>query len=300
MTAIEISSRPHGDGELRTYRVKHLEMQVFYSGKAISSDKSVTLLGHAMFNEFQYFLKPPGYSFVDYLLNHGLNVAVFHLTGYGQSDPASSETNFDTYVRDYEHIIEALSMMGTPVSCYIGHSVGSLAGLSAISKKPNTTARIVLLAPAIWTLTIPSKSKERIVQLCQLHLARIITKMKGQLPTKTLRLGTVSPPLGYLEQFLTWNKRRSVTSISTETVYSNVWATLQAPILVLTGSKDLAMAPPPNIQWIKQRLPQNATFEQVSINSRFGFNADHFGLIYGKQAAETVWPRIMSFLRGEG
>ena len=65
---------------------------------------------------------------------------------------------------------------------------------------------------------------------------------------------------------------------------------LDCPIQIYRGDQDKNMAPAENVRWLKNKIGDHATISAES--------ADHFGLIYGKRAAEQMWPKIIKFLSG--
>jgi pimeloyl-ACP methyl ester carboxylesterase len=245
-----------------------------------------------MFNTYDYFFRPTNQSLADYLVGQGYSVLAFHLSGYGKS-PRADRPSFDAYVDDYVEVFTKLRERREP-KFYLGHSVGALAGLTAAARLGTAIDRAVLVAPAVWTFTEPMAGRQRFAQRAKLETAYVLARAFGELPSKQLGLGTTPAPVGYLRQFRGWVRGRRVASVDGAVDYSSLWSSLKIPILVLSGPRDQSMAPPPNVAWVMAQL-KSAKHEEVRRASTYGFDADHFGLIYGKNAATHVWPRVGHF-----
>lgn len=274
-----------------------LEAFIFPPSSNANVRQGTVVLGHAMFNTCDYLMRPKGKSLKDFLVNEGFEVCLLNLTGYGGSRSATRQTNFDTYVEDYEHVFKHLAERNSPLY-FIGHSVGSLAGLSAIAQNPGLVSHIVLAAPAIWSFTEPSNCQAGIRQKTLLSLSHLISLLPGGFPSRLFNIGRVPAPSGYFKQFSTWSKTKRMTSLKSNTDYASSWGNISADILLLEAADDSMMAPPENIRWVVEHLPQNSSVKRVDGNT-FGFNSDHFSLIYGKKASDHVWPELASFLKGK-
>jgi alpha-beta hydrolase superfamily lysophospholipase len=275
--------------------LKHVEYSIVKSSCA--RVRGTVLLGHAMFTTYDYLFRPKGKSLADFLASKGYHVAAFNITGYGSSAPSDQCTNFDTYVLDYENFLtQILANLPKPYF-YLGHSVGGLAGISAISKSHFPMSKAVLIAPAIWTKTEPKICMDAMSQRVKLTIALKIAHFFGYLPSKILGLGEVNAPVGYFEQFLFWSRGSLLSSVDGKINYQEIWKNLSLPVLILSAAKDRSMAPKSNIDWVAARF-KNSTKTQVN-KLLFGFDADHFSIIYGAKAAHHVWPHIVKFLDSE-
>lgn len=250
--------------------------------------KGTVLLGHAMFNTFDYFFKPAGKSLADFLISKGYDVLAFNLTGYGKSPKAKKDTGFDQYVSDYSEIIKNLKS-DKPIY-YLGHSVGSVAGLSAIAASARKVNRIILVAPAIWPFTEPKNTVVSVKQAAQVKLMSLLSRPLGRISFKPLGLGEVSAPHGHFYQLNRWAENSKMTSVDGGTFYTDLWKTIDSPITIFSGTKDKSMAPRESVLWVKNRIGDKATISEV--------DADHFGIIYGKYAAEKVWPKVLEIFEG--
>jgi pimeloyl-ACP methyl ester carboxylesterase len=253
--------------------------------RAESKSKGIVLLGHAMFNTFDYYFKPAGKSLADFLSKNGYDVTVFHLTGYGKSPKAQADTGFDQYVDDYSEFINGLDS-NLPLY-FIGHSVGGVAGLSAIANSKKKFEKIILVAPALWPFTDPKINSNSLKQRLQLKLMTLLSKPTGNFPMSVLGLGDVPAPHGHFFQLNRWAKLGQVVSLDKSKIYSDEWKQIDCPICIFSGSKDTSMAPRENVRWIKNQIGETARLEEV--------HADHFGIIYGKTAAQDVWPKFIDF-----
>ncbi len=253
--------------------------------RAESNPRGLIVLGHAMFNTFDYFFKPKGKSLVDYLTQNGFDVTTFHLTGYGKSPKANSDTGFDQYVEDYTQFLNSLET--TLPIYFIGHSVGGIAGFTAIAKSKIKLKKIILLAPALWPFTEPKTTKHSFKQRLQLKLMNLLSKPTGKFPVSIFGLGDVPAPHGHFYQLNRWAQLNQILSLDKTTVYTDQWKQISCPVRIYSGTKDTNMAPPENVRWVKNQMGQNVSASEEK--------ADHFGLIYGKSAAQNMWPKFTDF-----
>jgi predicted alpha/beta hydrolase len=257
----------------------------------LTAPKGTVLLGHAMFNSIKYFFRPKGNSIAEFLVSAGYRVVAFNLTGYGESDPASPHTNFDSYVSDYKSVIAGLPE-DAPLH-FIGHSVGSLAGLSAIAISSRQFRTMTVACPAIWghtaTLTVAT-----LAQKFQLRLASVLLKKLDLLPAKLLGLGDTDAPAGYMQQLERWSASGHVTS-DAGLDYPSAWKKVNGLIMVLEAAKDPWMATPANISWVMDNLPTSATRLRIDAQSS-GFVSQHFTILYGRNAKDHVWPKLLTHL----
>lgn len=260
----------------------------------IAKPKGMILLGHAMFNKPEYYLKPKGLSFVDYLTSNGYDVIVISLTGY-HTQKATKNVNFDVYVEDYLKIIKNVILKKDLPLHYIGHSVGSLTGLSAILKSKISVKTLVLIAPAIWGFTVPIHSIKSIKQRIKISLAHSLSTYLGYLPSKLFRIGDTNPPAGYFSQFKSWINESNIFSVEKDCDYMQLWQSNTNRTFIFQAEKDQKMAPKENVLWVSNNIGSQVSI--ITINKlNFGYKSDHFTIIYGKNAAESVWPKIVTLL----
>ncbi len=268
-----------------------------YKKKDISTFKGTVLLGHAMFNSCDYYKLPLKYSFVNFLQKSGYDVVMFNHTGFGQStiNKKYRKICFDDYVDDYNKIYENILVKMEGPLFYIGHSIGSVAGISAFQDYP--FKKTILIAPALWTFLKPVKKLLFLKQYSLIMLTFLVSSIRGKMGPKLLNLGNTSMPAGHFRQYRGWVKSREITSRDGSKKYCRNWSKIDKPILILSGSMDKLMAPKENITWLHNKLHPKSKVETVSKDNGYGFNGEHFNIIYGKNASVEIWPKIAEYLK---
>jgi predicted alpha/beta hydrolase len=135
------------------------------------------------------------------------------------------------------------------------------------------------------------------MQFAQLEAAAALASRFGRLPARAFGLGDVDAPAPYLTQLRRWARTRTITSDDGQRDYLAQWASSSVATLILRAARDRAMAPERNVAFVEGAI-RCATCETVD-RKRFGFDADHFGVLYGPSAAAHVWPRICRYFGEE-
>lgn len=260
--------------------------------KHLGEFRGTVILGHAMFNTFDYFFRPEGTSLATFLSKNGFDVTSFNLTGYGRSAPAKRYTGFSEYVEDYKRFFEDLSVSG-PLF-FIGHSVGGMAGFSALSYFPGKFKKVILAGPAIWPFVDTSVGIDTIQKL-KIRASMVLALPFGFFPMKLLGLGDSYAPYGHFAQLDSFGRQGKMVS-KNGVNHTDLWKNVDCSTTILSGALDLEMAPEVSVNWIKKQIGDSVQVDEVSKDSRFQFDADHFGILYGKKAAKHVWPELVKLL----
>lgn len=257
----------------------------------------ILVLIHAMYTDGSYFEKPKGKSLVEYFKNEGFIVKRLDLSGYTVPDrnhKPDSNINFETYVTDVELAIKELKIKYPKKPIYLlAHSVGGLAAMvgGGLSK----VDAIVSIAPAIWTFTQPENKVLMFKQFVKLTIPKTLSLMFGEVPSKLMKIGDRNAPVGYLSEYFYWVKNRVFRSPTLD--YTTIIIESKVPTLLIRGSKDFGMCPKFNFDWITKNLATNSTIWTITKKEGFDFEGDHFSVIYGKDAAREVWPKISLWLK---
>ena len=160
---------------------------------------------------------------------------------------------------------------------------------------------MVTVAPAVWTFTNPLRRSLVLSQGLRLGLAAGIGSVYGSIPSRVLGLGDRDGSSAYLSEYLHWVTRRQFRSTQDDLDYENTIRETTVPNLMIWGSRDRNMAPWNNFNWVTSLLnPQVTRVMVVSPDNGFPYEGDHFSVIYGREAASVVWPRIVEWVNNTG
>ena len=199
--------------------------------------------------------------------------------GHGRSRPPSPRRpgwGFDVYVdQDLPAAVRAVcEASGREDFCYIGHSLGGLAGVAAFGTgSAPPPRRKVLVSASPWT---NGGWRKRAIATLLVALSRPF----GYLPARPFGLGA-DEPHGYLADLRRWvqtGEWRSARGMD----YLAATASLEIPVLALHGRTDW-MVRAPEAQILVDRLGAETLVAE----------GDHFGFFLNQQPA---WERVLAWL----
>jgi predicted alpha/beta hydrolase len=222
---------------------------------------------------------------------------VLDFRGHGASVPPRAgrgphgDWSFDDYVREDVPAAIAVVAAAAGVSpgdlCYIGHSLGGLAGLAAFATgAAPAPRRLVLAAVNVWTHV---RGRRRAASLAFTSIARLA----GRAPARALRFGTDDEPASYVRQHATWTRGtwRSLAGVD----YSAALPSLAVPTLALTADGDW-MCTPRDVREFLAPLAPYALLECIGTLRGHPFNPNHFQLLTDPRLT-PAWTQVADFCR---
>jgi pimeloyl-ACP methyl ester carboxylesterase len=254
------------------------------------------VLSHAMYQDSSYLSRPVGNSFVDFLVSIGFNVYRLDLPGY-YGEELDSDISFCTYVSELVICVEQIKSK-SPLKLFIfGHSLSGLA--AQVAAASSRVDGVISAAPSLWTFTKPISVYLNVLQYTKFLVAYALTKVFGHFPAHRVGLGNRPAPRGYILEYLKWILTRRFISPDNRIDYEKLLRESIVPTLYLWGPGDEKLAPRPNVEWVKSLgADRLATVMEVSQLNGYNFDADHFTVVYGRKAAQNVWPKIRIWLEG--
>lgn len=262
-----------------------------------SSPKAVLLCGHAMMANGRYFHRA-GHSFAANLAEQGVSTYVFDFRGHGQSVPPSPRARpgfcFDDYVRyDLPAVWEAVSAHAGVASdelCYLGHSLGGLAGLAAIGTGTVVAPRrLSLWAVSLWLEGKGGSLSRRAI----MGLYRVVAEALGYAPIRRLRLGSDDESLGYVQQLSDWALHGAWTSRS-GTDYEASLESIEVPTLVVVGEGD-RLCGPADVERFRRQLSGALPLRVVGQRHGDAIDPNHFSL-FTDTRMRPAWRELAQFL----
>jgi len=188
-----------------------------------------------------------------YFAHHGANVLAVDLPGHGRSG-GDALTSVDA-IGDW--LIAVQDALGVASATLIGHSLGSLAALSATARHPERVAKLALLGPAV-----PMPVSDILLDAAKAHDHVAFELINGWSFSPGKQLGG-NPVPGW---WMTGNGLRLTERTRPGVLYTDLMAChayvtgldaaaqIRCPTLVLLGARDL-MAPPKGAQALIDALP---------------------------------------------
>jgi predicted alpha/beta hydrolase len=226
----------------------------------------------------------------EHLAGRGIDSFVLDFRGHGGSVPPRAEHgwSFDDLVeQDLPAAMAAIrEITGSENICYLGHSLGGLAGVAAMGTGAvPVAAKLVLVAVNSWNRPTP-------LRLAVGGAFLAATRLAGRLPVRALRLGTEDEARAYAEQFAGWilGGWRSQAGRS----YWDEARHVRAPVFALVSSTDW-MCRPADASELLGVLPGTARLRVVGRAQDDAADADHFGLLTDARLS-PVWDEIADFV----
>jgi len=254
--------------------------------------RGAILAMHAMWVDGRYFDRPAGRGFASAMAERGLDCFVLDFRGHGLSDrPARGWTLEDYVQRDLPVAIERIEQAtGLPPGAitWIGHSLGGLVSLAALSTRVVPAPRALVLATTnIWRH--PPLSRRIFIEAFDAS-----ARLFGRAPIRALRLGTDDEPASYVGQLAGWVRSGRFTSADGAVDYDAGLGSIALPVLSVVGRGDL-LCRPEDARDLTDRL-RAAHVEEIVVGRRDGFalDATHFTL-WTSGRARPLWDRIARF-----
>lgn len=268
--------------------------------EAVGAPRATIVVSHAMFTSSAYLARPEGRGLCDYLAGAGFRVLRVDLSGYAPARPVtrdeSAAIGFRLWVDDMTEVFSRARAEQPHLPVYaLGHCVGGLASLVAVGNTPEVDG-IITVSPAVWGFGSSRWQgiRERIIVSMGCALQRLI----GRFPSRVVRLGDVDAPIGHLREYRSWMNGKKFQSPTGDLDYEACLGNVRVPHLLVWGIRDRSMSPRGNVAWVADRLgTTTASRMDVSKEAGFPFDGDHVSVIYGKRAAESVWPRLVSWFQ---
>ena len=262
------------------------------------------------------------YSLALALAGAGFDCFALDLRGHGDSRRGSPHAwSFDTYLsQDIPAALdEVRAATRSETVLWVGHSQGALLGLVAAGLFPSRIAGVVALAPP--THFHAQTALRKLLPLAFLaagrghrFLARAATPVAGwfhpafaQFAWNSRNIDRVvyrqvlanvveDVPPRVLEQFLDWMRRDRFASVDGLTDYRAGLSGAKQPALFISGAVDL-LAPPAAVRagyelWAGEKEYWNAGRE-AGLSTDYG----HSDLIFGRNAPEEIYPRVVAWMR---
>ena len=272
-------------------------------------------------NRFSLDFGVARYSLALALAEAGFDCFTVDLRGHGGSRRGRPRSwTFDTYLsQDIPAALEdARSATGSNQVLWVGHSQGALLGLVAASALAERIAGVVAIAPPTHF-----HAQDRLRRLLpyaflasgqgQRYLARAATpiagwfhpalaqfawntrNIEGRIYRQVLANVVEDIPRRVRDQFLDWMRRDRFASVDGLTDYRASLSGARQPALFVAGSVDL-LAPPGAVRaahelWAGEKELWVAGQPATSVD--YG----HSDLIFGRQAPEEIYPRLVAWLR---
>jgi alpha-beta hydrolase superfamily lysophospholipase len=256
--------------------------------EATGARRGVILLAHAMMASSTYFAK-----LTAFLASRGLEAWTIDFRGHGGSKPPDARTNgswcFDDYVRaDLPAAIAEVARESGVASedlCILGHSLGGLVSLAALSTKTVVPAprRLILVATNLWL------ERRAIAEVFGL-----VARTVGRMPARAARIGSEDEPRAYVEQFLRWTHSGRWTSRDGAIDYMAGLGAIRCPTMSVVGDADW-MCRPIDARDLAERLGGPLDVRCVGRLRGDAFDADHFSMFTDARMADTLWPELAAF-----
>jgi predicted alpha/beta hydrolase len=261
-----------------------------FAPPAGTARRRVALLTHAMMARGSYHGR-----FAAFLAEGGVEAWVLDFRGHGASVPPSAARghrgwSFDDLVRRdlpaaFAHVARAADVVPSEL-CYVGHSLGGLAGLAAMGTgEVPDSRRLVLAAVNVWTRP---RGRRALAALAFVSAGLAL----GHVPARTLRIGSDDEPRDYVRDFARWALRGFRARDATD--YRAALTRVHAPTLALVGDGDW-MCRPADVHELLRDLPRAPRVRCVGRRRGDAFDPDHFALLTDPRLA-PVWRETRDFL----
>ncbi len=253
-----------------------------------------------------------------WLAQEGFDVYNLELRGHGRSRGDARAERFADYVED---LVRAIGALPSP-SFVVGHSLGATVAYAAATEVP---ARGIVGIGGVYAFARRNPTLRAIARLSHaspsLGRLQIRTKVLGEIIG---RLYGLSDSLGYAFPVSGWwpgsvepeilAERLSVgfdwTSLpvwnemcrwsATGTFdYDEGWRSLEVPLLVMLGDKDV-LVPPDDGRVAFDRSGSADKALVVFDDYTHGTHWGHLDLVLGRHAPAQVWPRVSSWMKARG
>jgi len=225
---------------------------------------------------------------------------VLDFRGHGRSVPPRAGRGpggdwcFDEYVRqDVPAAVSAVAEaagVAPGAICYIGHSLGGLAGLAAFATgAAPAPRRLVLAAVNVWTHVT---GRRRAAALA----FTTVTRALGWAPVRGVRAGSDDEPAGYVAQFGRWTRGKWCARDGRD--YGAALAALRVPTLALVGDGDWLCRPADTREFLSQ-LPIPPRIDCLGRLRGHPFDPDHFQLLTDPRLA-SAWTKVADFCGSGG
>gem|GEM_PF-2855200 len=206
--------------------------------------RAVLVCTHAMMANSSYFRRG---RFAQYLASCGIEVYLLDWRGHGKSVPPSPRRDswgFEEYVQyDLPAALGCAAdtaAVGVDELCYLGHSLGGLAGLAAFgSGVVPQPRRLSLWAASVWLPGRDGSLKRRLT----MKLYQVAARPLGYAPVRRLRFGSDDEPRQYVDQLAHWAYTGAWIGRD-GTDYMAGLASITTPTLPFLGDGDPICFPP--------------------------------------------------------
>jgi pimeloyl-ACP methyl ester carboxylesterase len=249
------------------------------------------LLVPGTFSNHTFWLGTRGTGFGRALAERGFRVHALDHRGHGASQrPRPGDRwRFDDWIRrDVPAVLRALPR---PV-LLVGHSGGGAAILAALAAdpelRPRAAAAVILATPVPWL--------QKVRRLAA-HLIRRGAPLLGRFPARALGLGPDDELPHVMAQWMTWNLTGTWRG-DDGTDYVARLAELRLPLFFLAGAGDRVYAPPAAVRALHDLATGAAdrTFIECGIDTGFGRDYGHAGIIVDREARDDVWLLVGDWL----
>jgi predicted alpha/beta hydrolase len=255
--------------------------------------RAVCLCTHAMMARGAYLER----RFAPYLATRGVEVFVLDWRGHGRSrppDPRLDRWSFDDYVElDLPAAIGAAcdaAGVAPAQLCYVGHSLGGLAGLAAFGTgAAPAPRRLSLWATSVWLPGRRGPRYRRAAMAVYAGLARAL----GHAPIRRLRLGTDDENPAYVAQLAGWAHSGRFTSLGGAD-YLAALRRVRVPVWAASGAGD-RLCTPADARVLLARLPGAPPLRVVGRAAGDALDADHFTL-FSDERLSPLWDEHAAFL----
>ncbi len=258
------------------------------------------------------------YSVARALARAGFEAWVLELRGHGLGGSAVGAT-FDTEVEfDVAAALTAVRSTGVDEVLWVGHSRGGLLAYAHLARHPEAPIRAVVtlgspltfdaqpgvqrfmgaIAPSLRLPSIPlGLAKGWPLGLPPDPVGKYLVRADNMDPTvirQAIAHVSADIPGGVARQFARW-VRTGAFDAEDGFDYRRGMAAIRAPVLALTGARDL-LAPPASAHLVSTLT--RGPVEAVTVGLAGGFSTDygHGDLVLGRKAPDEVVPRLLDFL----
>jgi predicted alpha/beta hydrolase len=262
--------------------------------RPVGPARAVCLAGHAMMANGSYMERG---GFASHLAERGIDLFVLDFRGHGESVPPSprgGRWGFDDHVDHdlpaaIDAVADATGARGDEI-CYLGHSLGGLAGLAAFgaARALPPPRRLALWATSVWLgETWQRRALMTVFALSAWPL--------GYAPARRLRVGSDDEPRTYIADLRRWVRERRWTGRH-GIDYRSGLREIRCPVWAVAGEGD-RLCRPADAEALRGALSAAAPLRRVGRAHGDAIDPDHFAL-FTARALRPLWDELARFLAG--